>query len=197
VSSRTVPGRREETKAANRAAILDAAREVFADLGYGAATVRDVVRRTQLASGTFYNYFPDKESVLRALVEDNASEIRRRLREARAEAATFEAFVREGYRVYFEYMVEDRPTFELMRRNAGTIRELVHEPALGAGVQDLVDDLREWIPDQDTLYVAAAMTGAGIEVGILMVDRDPPDVEGATRFATALFLGGLERLARA
>ena len=30
-------GKREATKAANRAAILDAAREVFADIGFGAA----------------------------------------------------------------------------------------------------------------------------------------------------------------
>ena len=29
-----------------------------------------------------------------------------------------------------------------------------------------------------------------------MVDREPPDVEGATRFASALFLGGIERLGR-
>ena len=27
-----------------------------------------------------------------------------------------------------------------------------------------------------------------------MIERDPPDVEGAARFATDLFLGGIERL---
>src|SRR5947207_15365881 len=98
-------GRREATKQANRAAILEAARGVFAELGYGAATVRDIVRRTDLATGTFYNYFPDKESVLRALVEENAALIRSRLRTARARATTLEDFVREGYRVYFSYVV--------------------------------------------------------------------------------------------
>ena len=55
----TEVGRRERTKQANRAAILDAARDVFAEIGYGAATVRDVIRRTGLAAGTVYNYFPD------------------------------------------------------------------------------------------------------------------------------------------
>ena len=63
------PTRRDATKQANRTAILDAARAVFADLGYGAATVRDIVRRTDLATGTFYNYFPDKEAVFRALLK--------------------------------------------------------------------------------------------------------------------------------
>jgi AcrR family transcriptional regulator len=201
VSSVVAPGKREATKAANRAAILEAAREVFAELGYGQATVRDVIRRTELASGTFYNYFPDKESVLRALVEDNAQAVRARLLEARAQAGSVEEFVRAGYRAYFEWLVEDRPTFELIRRNAGTIRQLTHEPALGAGVEDLAEDLRRLaragrMDPADVDYMTAAMAGVGVEVGIRMIEREPPDVDGATKFATALFLGGLERLGR-
>ncbi|TML28204.1 MAG: TetR/AcrR family transcriptional regulator [Actinobacteria bacterium] len=195
-------GKRERTKAQNRATILDAARDVFAELGYGAATVRDVVRRTDLAAGTFYNYFPDKEAVLRALVEENAAVIRGRLRAARGAATTREQFVRDGYHVYFAYVLEDRSTFELMRRNAETIRELIHEPALGAGVDDLLADLRRAIdsgllPALDADYMAAAMAGVGIEVGMRMVEREPPDVEAATAFATDLFLGAIERMERA
>src|SRR3954463_15884114 len=113
-------GRREATKQANRAAILDAARLVFAELGYGAATVRDIVRRTDLATGTFYNYFPDKESVFRALVEESAKQVREIVRVARRQATDVEAFVREGYRAYFSYVASDRTLFEVMRRNAGT-----------------------------------------------------------------------------
>jgi AcrR family transcriptional regulator len=196
------PGKREASKAANRAAILAAARDVFAELGYGQATVRDVVRRTDLAAGTFYNYFPDKESVLRALVEDNSAVVQERLRAVRARAETLEDFLRGGYRVWFEYIVEDRATFELMRRNAGTIRELLDQPALGAGVDDLEDDLRALVkrgdlPPHDLEYMAAAMAGVGVEVGMRMIERVPPDVEGATALAVAIFLGGLERLAQA
>ncbi len=198
----TLSGKREATKAANRAAILDAARTVFAQLGYGQASIRDIVRHTELASGTFYNYFPDKESVLRALVEDNSAVLKQRLREARAATDTVEDFVRDGYRVYFGFIVEDRPTFELMRRNSGTIRELMDEPALGGGVDDLAADLRELIrrgdlPAMDAEYVAAAMAGVGVEVAMRMIERDPPDVEGATEFAAALFLGGLGRIGQA
>ena len=76
-------GKRERTKAANREAILVAARRVFSDIGYGAASVRDVVRETDLATGTFYNYFPDQESVLRALVDEITVEARARCAPAR------------------------------------------------------------------------------------------------------------------
>jgi AcrR family transcriptional regulator len=91
-------GRRERTKAANRAAILVAARDVFVELGYGAASVRDIVRRTDLASGTFYNYFPDKESVFRAVVEDTAREAADRAHVARQRGTTLEAFITDGFR---------------------------------------------------------------------------------------------------
>jgi hypothetical protein len=30
-----------------------------------------------------------------------------------------------------------------------------------------------------------------------MIERDPPDVDGATELAVALFLGGLERIGQA
>ena len=117
-------GKRAQTKAHNRAAIIAAARVVFAELGYDAAGVRDIVRRTDLASGTFYNYFEDKEAVFRAVVDESAQEIRGRLRIVRAGARTLEAFVGDAYRVLFRFLVEDRLLFELLQRNAGPIRAL-------------------------------------------------------------------------
>jgi AcrR family transcriptional regulator len=194
-------GKRARTKAYNRAAILDAAREVFAELGYDAAGVRDVIRRTNLASGTFYNYFPDKESVFRAVLDESAQEVRRRLRVVRASASTLESFVGDAYRAWFDFLVEDHLLFELMQRNAGPIRALFGDPILGAGVDELLDDLhaairRGDVPALDADYMAGAMAGVALELGVRMTEREPADVEGAARFATELFLGGIARLGR-
>jgi AcrR family transcriptional regulator len=192
-------GKRERTKAANRAAILVAAREVFSELGYGASSVRDIVRRTDLASGTFYNYFPDKESVLRALVDEIAVEVRARVRAARAAATTLEAFVADGYRAYFEFLARDPAAVALMRRNAGTIRALFDEPALGAGITELRADLDAGVaagalPPHDTELMAAAMVGSAFEVGLAMVASDPIDVERSVELVTFVFLGAFERM---
>jgi AcrR family transcriptional regulator len=189
-------GRREATKLANRGAILDAAREVFAELGYGAATVRDIVRRTDLATGTFYNYFPDKEAVFRALLDERAREVREVVRAARSDASEPEEFVRQGFRAYFEFIASDRTMFEILRRNTGTIRALFDSPALGAGAEELEADLRAAVaagllPEHDARFMAAAMVGAGFEIAVRMLESDPPDVEAAVAFATTLFLGGL------
>ncbi|MEJ7826187.1 MAG: TetR/AcrR family transcriptional regulator [Solirubrobacteraceae bacterium] len=202
IAADTTPGRRAATKAANRAAITGAARAVFAELGYGGATVRDVVRRTGLASGTFYNYFPDKESLFRAVLQESAVEVRARVQAARRQATSLEEFVAAGYREYFGFLASDPQAFELMRRNSGTIRAMFDEPIFGAGVEELEADLRAAIdagivPSLDAEYMAAAMVGAALEVGVAMVKREPPDVEGATRLATCLMLGGIERLGQA
>src|ERR687894_83802 len=78
-------GRREERKAQNRAKLLEAARKVFAEKGLGEATARDIVRETDLASGTFYNYFSDKEDAFRALLEQMADRSRALVRTQRRE----------------------------------------------------------------------------------------------------------------
>jgi AcrR family transcriptional regulator len=192
-------GRRERTKAANRAAILEAALDVFAEEGYDAVGVRDIIRRTDLASGTFYNYFPDKEAIFRAIVDETGREARRRVRAARRRAATAEEFVEGGFRAFFEYIVEDRRRFAFMRRNLDTLRTRFGDAVLPAGTGELAADLREAIaaghlPALDVEYCAHAMIAVGLELGTRLAERDPPDVEGATRFSSALFLGALDRI---
>jgi AcrR family transcriptional regulator len=193
-------GRRERTKAANRATILEAARAVFAEHGYEGAAVRHIVARTALAPGTFYNYFPDKESIFRALVNESIARVREELRAARRQAASIDEFVGGAYHAYFEAMAEDPTMFQLMRRNAGTIRAMLDDPVLAAGVGELLEDLeraieRGELPPLDARYMARAMAGAGLEIAMEMFERPgPPDVDGAAAFATALFLGGIERM---
>ena len=191
-----VAGKREATKAANRAAILAAARVVFADIGFGAASVRDIIRRTDLATGTFYNYFPDKESVLREILDETTVEIRVRVRAARQDAASVEDFVRNGFRAYFDYLAGDREMLELMSRNAGTIRAMFDEPAVGAGVEELRLDLERGVDDgilveHDSELMAAAMVGAAVEVAIRLLNREPLDVEGPVELLTSVFAPGL------
>lgn len=190
-------GKRQQNRERNRAEILAAARAVFAELGYGAATIRDIVRRTSLAAGTFYNYFPDKEAIFRTLVEDVSRRVRQRVRAARAGAATPEEFVHRGFRAFFEFVAEDRVTFQLMRRNDAAMRALLGEPALMAAAEELMEDLGEAVARGvtggfDLDYMAGAMYGVGFEVAVRMVERDPVDVEGATRFASTLFLAAMD-----
>jgi AcrR family transcriptional regulator len=57
-------GRREASKRATRAAILTAAKQMFADRGFEATTVRDIARAAGVTERTFYRYFDGKEGLI-------------------------------------------------------------------------------------------------------------------------------------
>jgi AcrR family transcriptional regulator len=176
--------RREATKEANRAALLAAAREVFAEHGYDGAGVRDVVRRTDLAPGTFYNYFGGKDAVYAAVLEDVGAGARARVREARLAAETDAGFVAEGFRAFFAFIAAEPETFAFLERNA----EAILPAALGELREDLAGRLGEGV---DVDYTAHAMVAVGLQIGRVMLTREPVDVDRATTFAEGLFAGVL------
>lgn len=58
----------EQRLAARENAILDAARQVFAERGYHGSTMRDIAAAAGVATGTLYLYFPSKEALYEALL---------------------------------------------------------------------------------------------------------------------------------
>src|SRR5205823_4444266 len=138
-------GRREERKAHNREKLLAAARRVFAEKGLGEATASDIVRGTDLATGTFYNYFDSKEDVFRALLRELGEKARAAVRAQRSvPGTTLEERIHGAYLAYFELAVEDAELFAVFRRNAGAIAMMPGEGLFQAGVDELFKDLVEW-----------------------------------------------------
>jgi AcrR family transcriptional regulator len=193
-------GRREERKAQNRAKLLAASRRVFAEKGLGEATARDIVRETDLATGTFYNYFDSKEDAFRALLGELAEKARAAVSAQRNRpGTTLEERIEGAYRAYFELAVADAELFAVFRRNAGVIAMMPDDGLFATGVEELFEDLVDWgrdgsVPQVDFEYLATAMVGTGFLMATHLVDRDPPDVDAAARFCTRLFMGGISEL---
>jgi AcrR family transcriptional regulator len=186
-------GKRELTKAENRRLILDAARRVFAERGFGTATVRDIIGATGLASGTFYNYFKSKEEVFQALRDESALEVRPHLREARRAATTAEEFVAATFRTFFEFIANRRA--EEQRGENGVPRMRLDTPEVVAGFTELREDIGAAtaagiLPPVDAGYLAAAAIGIAFEMADEMMRRSPVDIDGATAFATQLVMRG-------
>ncbi|HEY2507899.1 MAG TPA: helix-turn-helix domain-containing protein [Streptosporangiaceae bacterium] len=57
-------GRREASKQATRAALLSAAKRLFAEHGFDATTVRDIAAAARVTERTFYRYFDGKEGLV-------------------------------------------------------------------------------------------------------------------------------------
>lgn len=187
--------RRELTKTQNRETILAAAKGVFAQMGFASATVRDIIRATPLASGTFYNYFKSKEEVYQALRDGTALAIRPRLREVRLAANTAEEFLSAGFRVFFEFAVSQRG------ETAPAVLESrfrMDSPEVLAGFAELREDLdgavaRGLLPSLNTGMLAATITGMAFELAEQV--KSGADVDETARLATALLLGGIGALA--
>jgi AcrR family transcriptional regulator len=201
--SLALAGRREERKARNRAKLLSAARRVFATKGLGEATARDIVRETDLATGTFYNYFDSKEDAFRALLEQLAQKAHAAVSAQRKRpGASLEERIHGAYRAYFEIAVEDAELFAVFRRNAGVVALMPEDALFQAGVAELFADLGDWVaagdlPEVDVGYLATAMAGTGFQLAAHLMEREPPDVEAAAHFCTRLFMGGIPALPEA
>ena len=181
-------GRRERTKAANRAAILRrGARGVRRARLRGRSRVRDIVRRTGAGLGHVLQLLPRQGRGLRArssrrrvpppggacraargaratareLVEARLPRVLRVRRRGPGDASRSCAATSRAAAV-------GRARAPARRRRAGRGPARAHEAAAGAGRR----------------LLAHAMVAVGVELGARMAEREPPDVEGATRFAT-------------
>ena len=191
-------GKRAHAKEQNRRIILDAARRVFAQLGYNGTTVRDVIRATPLASGTFYNYFRSKEEVFQAMRDETALALRPVLREARLKADTAETFVSETFRAFFGYVVASRANLGAIQRS-DVVHVRVDTPEVLAGFEELRADLEAAIERGlfariDAECLTASIVGIAFEMAAVLQRRETFGSDEATRFATGLVMGGLAAL---
>jgi len=190
-------GKRARAKAANRKAILEAARGVFARIGYEATTVRDIIRETELAAGTFYNYFKSKEEVFEAISNDSVRRFRPLLEEVREHSTSFEDYIRGAYRAYFQFLKNEND--EAINRGAphlALIGVRVDTPEMQTVFEEIRTDLESvWsggdTRNVDTEYLTAAAVGIARELGDRMLQRRPVDVDDATIFATSMLLAGI------
>ena len=197
-----IAGKRERNKAANRAAILEAGRRCFIEHGYDAITVRDIIRATDLATGTFYNYFPDKRSVFSALLENRMLELTERLVQIRRSAPDMRVFIHDTYLAAFETIAEDPVFYRFISRNIPVVQELYDESVMGISVSALEHDIRDAIkrglfPEIDVEYLAAAFFGVAAEIGRKLAQREDRDPRPAAELATRIFLEGVTGAAKA
>jgi AcrR family transcriptional regulator len=122
----------------NRARILEAAAEAFAERGL-AVTMDEIADRAEVGVGTVYRRFPDKELLLEALVEDHLAAIVERGEQALAEEDPWAALL--GFLEYsLELQADDRGLREvLLSTGPGRERIVLARERLEPLVYELVE----------------------------------------------------------
>jgi len=188
--------KREQNKFANRAAILSAASKCFLKRGYDAVTIRDVVRDSGLAAGTFYNYFTDKDTLFKAVLEARINEVNEAMHAVRMQSPSVEGFLYGAFLALFSKIASDPSFFRLILRNETAVRTLFEGTVMGIPMRTLKEDFTEAIargvfPPIDVDLLAASCYGIGFELGRIMAFTKKPDAEATARFATKLMTSGI------
>jgi AcrR family transcriptional regulator len=83
-------GRRETKKDATKRKILEVSLQLFQKQGFGRTTMRDIARKSGIALGTTYNYFPTKEHLALYFFEQALDHVMERYRKEEPAGAPLE-----------------------------------------------------------------------------------------------------------
>ena len=170
-------------KDAKRTAMMQAAVRVFAEKGYHSATVRDVVQAADVAIGTFYFYFPDKETLFVHLYEETAEFLLQTIGQAMAGRLNFSQQVYAGISAYMNIAVYEPAVVQLLLvGGVGTVPSLTAKRTafrlklIKTWQRSLDSALSEAaIVPQNTQRVAEAITGAIDEVILQLLELTDPE----------------------
>jgi AcrR family transcriptional regulator len=113
----------------NRAKVLEAAREIFAEKG-GATTTEDVAKRAGVGIGTVFRHFPTKAALFEALIADRFET----LADFADEAEQRQRTKGEAFFLFLERMVKDGPAKrtlldELVASGVDVKKRILESPA--------------------------------------------------------------------
>ncbi len=158
----------EERRADQRARLLAAARGVFAERGYAAASIDDIVSRARVSRTTFYRFFPTKEECLLALFWHDSERLLGVMREvAESELEVIEK-VRLGVERFVEALARDPEMAQVLLIEAVGAEERVEQArtqARGLFTALIADQLRDvgvWEERAEEAQLAAMATMAAI-----------------------------------
>lgn len=101
-------------KDVKRTAMMQAAVKVFAEQGYHAATVRDIVAAADVAVGTFYFYFPDKETLFIHLFDETAQFLLQTIQQALNGRTSWPRQVEAGLQAYLNVALYEPVAVQLV-----------------------------------------------------------------------------------
>jgi AcrR family transcriptional regulator len=172
-------GARTERGARTRTRLLEAAEQVFTELGYHDASIVKIAEAAGVAPGTFYLYFAGKQNIFDELVEDLNGRVRRAMTEAASRGRTRTEGERLGFQAFFHFTAEHPGLYRVIRQAefvSPRALRLHYERIVAGYVRGLEEAMaRGEIATGDPEVLAWALMGVGEMIGrrwILWGDTD-------------------------
>ncbi len=176
-------GARAEQSGATRAALVAAARELFAERGYAGVGTEEIVRKARVTRGALYHHFEDKKDLFRAVHEELEAELAQTIgaQLAAGELTSAVELLRTGVRTFLDACT-DRAVARIVLVDAPSVlgwrewREIDERHGLGlviAGLQGAMESGE--IARQPVKPLAHLLLGAMGEAGMLIANAENPD----------------------
>ena len=164
--------RRERERAELTERIMDAAREMFVRDGYEAVTLRKIALSIEYSPAAIYQYFKDKQALVRAIIRRDSDDLRAHLRAGLNRETPVEQLV-EMARLYAEWGIAHPNHYRLM---------LVPPPAWMEQDQEL-NRSHPTPLEQEILTMLLTVVRGAIERGELKEKYANPALVAATLWA--------------
>ncbi len=153
-----------------RRKLLDAAEQIFGEVGYPDASIVKITEAAGVAQGTFYLYFASKKEVFDQLVVDLNRRVRHAMKEASDQGLDRLEAELLGFEAYFRFTREHPTLYRIIRQAEFVSPEMLryHYDRLSEGyvraLQEAVD--RGEIGAIDADVTAWALMGMGELIGL-------------------------------
>jgi AcrR family transcriptional regulator len=196
--TRVRSGLRERTKARTRQELIDAAFTLFAERGFEACTVDEIAEAADVSPRTFFRYFPVKEDVALARLEDESALIVEHLARRPASESPLTA-LREALREPLDRLKGEQQLCGIMKMVESCPSLVARQMALRADKEERlavvlaarmgVDAAADPRP---RLIATTFMAAVGQAYRTWIEDGMPDDLDARIDALTELLRGGLE-----
>ena len=192
--------KRQINKKQNRDLIITAARKLFAERGFDNASIRQIILEANLGSGTFYNYFDNKEKVFLVIINRVISEFSTFILAKIDRAKSFEELVNIAFTSWFDWISSEEENYIFFKNNKKYILDLKWLSSNSSEYQifnkkllDVAIKMSNIIkfPQNDISLMVTSVIAVSVSLGDELLERSEISSIEASKFATKLFLKGL------
>lgn len=184
-----------------RQRILDAAKAEFAERGYDGCTTNHIAQHAGMSIGSLYQYYPNKDAILAALmlehIDHGVEAIATALAQCDARDEPFEQTLFESVRAYVAIHSTDRKLHDVLfdvGPRLPVVRDRMREvgEAIVVGATERLRAARPALAEPEVVAEAATVMLEALVHRFVASDR-PLDVDTLARYLTDVILDSVDR----
>lgn len=157
--------------------IIDTAKKLFSKKGYLATSINEIIKKSGIATGTFYLYFDDKYALYSYILAKYRKLIRKTISEAIKDADTRYEKERLGLRAFLKFAWDDPLAYRIIWESMFVDKELFKEYYQTFSKDyirqlNLAVDSNEVRDDVDLVTLSYILMGISNFVGLQVLFRD-------------------------